>query len=90
VPIRDRTAQTQWAADTDVGVLDEYLITLGVRWRMLCRLGLAYSEELDEYEREVSKLWQRWRRGHSQPVPSYGTYLLNQTNIPESGYGNAV
>lgn len=47
--------QTRWQADTDVGVLDEYLLTLGTRWRMLRRLGMSYSEELDEYEREVSR-----------------------------------
>ena len=47
--------QSQWLADTDIGVLDEYLIQLGTRWRMLRRLGISYSEELDEYERQVSK-----------------------------------
>lgn len=84
-------AQTRWAADTDTGVLDEYLITLGVRWRMLRRLGLAYSEELDEYEREVSKaMASDGGAAILSLVPSYGTYLLGNQNIPESGYGNAV
>lgn len=49
------TYQNSWQADTDVGVLDEYLLQLGTRWRVLRRLGLSYSEELDEYERQVSK-----------------------------------
>lgn len=84
-------AQTRWEADTDVGVLDEYLITLGVRWRMLRRLGLAYSEELDEYEREVSKaMGSDGGAAILSLVPSYGTYLLGAQNIPESGFGNAV
>lgn len=47
--------QTAWAADSDTAILDEYLLTLGVRWRMLRRLGLAYNEELSEYESEVGK-----------------------------------
>lgn len=49
------TRQTSWQADTDLGVLDEYLITLGIRWRMMRRLGFSYAEELDEYDRQVSK-----------------------------------
>lgn len=47
--------QNQWQSDSDVGVVDEYLLQLGTRWRMLRRLGISYSEELDEYERQVSK-----------------------------------
>lgn len=47
--------QNQWQSDSDVGVVDEWLLQLGVRWRMLRRLGMSYSEELDEYERQVSK-----------------------------------
>lgn len=47
--------QNTWQNDSDVGVLDEYLIQLGTRWRALRRLGMSYSEELDEYERQVSK-----------------------------------
>lgn len=47
--------QSQWLADTDVGVLDEYLIRLGVKWRALDRLGLDYSSALDDYERGVAK-----------------------------------
>lgn len=47
--------QTQWLADTDLGVIDEYLIRLGVKYRALERLGMAYDSQLAEYEREVSK-----------------------------------
>lgn len=47
--------QNTWQNDSDVGVLDEYLIQIGTRWRVLRRLGMAYNEELDEYERQVSK-----------------------------------
>lgn len=45
------TPQTDWLADTDTCKLPEYLIELGVRWRMLKRFGYDYSTELDEYER---------------------------------------
>ena len=48
-------SQSDWLADTDTSLLDEDLIELGVTWRMLSRLGMAYAEERDEYEREVDK-----------------------------------
>lgn len=47
--------QTSWLADSDIGILDEYLIQLGTEYRALNRLGLAFAEELNEYEREVAK-----------------------------------
>jgi hypothetical protein len=48
-------AQNAWAADSDTGILDEYLIKLGLRWRVLRRLGMSYADELDEYERALAK-----------------------------------
>lgn len=47
------TAQTSWAADTDVARLDEDLIEMGVMWRFLRSLGLSYLDEKDEYEDAV-------------------------------------
>jgi hypothetical protein len=51
----DGTLSADWTADTDTSILSEFLIELGTRWRMLRRLGLAYDDERDEYEREVDK-----------------------------------
>ena len=36
-------------------IFDEYLVKLGILWRWLKRSGLDYSEEFDEYERELRK-----------------------------------
>lgn len=47
--------QNSWQSDSDVGVLDEYILQLGTVWRVLKRLGLAYADERDEYERQRSK-----------------------------------
>lgn len=47
--------QNQWLANDDTGILDEYLIRLGTKWRCLDRLGMDYSSALDEYERECGK-----------------------------------
>lgn len=81
--------QTTWQADTDTGIVDEYLIELGLRWRMLRRFGFSYSEEKDEYDGEVSKAL-----AHDggaavlslvQDVNSL--QLLGPWNIPETGFG---
>lgn len=47
------TGQSAWAADTDVGRLDEELMKLGLRWRWLKLKGLEYSEDFNTYERRV-------------------------------------
>lgn len=81
--------QTTWAADTDVGIVDEDLLFLGIRWRMMRRLGMSYEEERMEYEREVA---QAWSRDGGAPVLSLvgrrEYHLLGPENIPETGYGS--
>lgn len=49
------TLQTKWLADTDVGILDEYLLYLGTKWRFLERLGVAYDAALADYENQADK-----------------------------------
>lgn len=85
----DGVAQTQWLADTDIGVIDEYLIQLATRWRVLRRLGLSYNEELDECEREVNKaLASDGGAAILDLAPSDSLTLIGPWNIPETGYGN--
>lgn len=49
------TDQAAWAADTDVGILDEELMTLGVVWRWQRAKGLDYAESFNTYERQVAQ-----------------------------------
>lgn len=78
--------QSAWVADTDVGIdaQMEYLIGLNVTWRLLRRLGLSYSEELDEYEREVDKA-QAHDGGSAilNMTPGCDTFLLGPWNVQE-------
>lgn len=48
------TGQAAWAADTDVGVLDEELMTLGIEWRFKAAKGFDYSELFRTYELSVA------------------------------------
>jgi nucleoside-diphosphate-sugar epimerase len=45
----------QITANTDIPVFDEYLVKLGIIWRFNKRTGLDYTEEYNEYERELNK-----------------------------------
>ena len=85
------TRQTQWEADTDLGVLDEYLIALGVRWRTLRRLGFDYSDERDEYDRKVAKA--KSADGGAAILdltPNNQLTLIGPWNLPETGFGQGL
>ncbi len=85
------TKQTTWEADTDIGILDEYLIQLGVRWRMLRRLGFSYMEERDEYDREVQKAMAKdGGQAILDLTPNDQLSLIGPWNLPETGYGNVI
>lgn len=76
--------QTQWLADTDYSVVDPYLVQLDFTWRLLRRFGLAYNEELAEYEREVDKA--AARDGSTMLLsltPTFGIGLLSPYNIQD-------
>jgi hypothetical protein len=45
--------KTAWSADTDVGLLDEDLMMLGVMWRWKKANGLDYGEDFNTYEDAV-------------------------------------
>lgn len=47
--------QAAWAADTDTGILDEELMTLGIIWRFRAKKGLDYAEDMNNYEYEAVK-----------------------------------
>lgn len=49
------TGQSAWAADTDVGVLDEYIMGLGVIVRWKAAKGLDFSADLGKYETQVEQ-----------------------------------
>ena len=46
--------QSAWTADTDVGILDENLMELGVVWRFKKKNGLDYSEDFRIYEQKLA------------------------------------
>lgn len=83
------TAQTAFAADTDLYVWDQNYLTLGIKWRFLRAKGFDYAEEKKLYDDALQQ--QLARSGGSRDVPlnaSAGRLrLLNGNNIPDSGFG---
>lgn len=47
--------QATWAADSDTGLIPEFLMSLGLTWRWLRAKGMDYAEDMATYEREVEK-----------------------------------
>lgn len=76
------TGQSVWTADTDVGVLDEELFELGLIWRHLNRMGMAYAEEKSEYQRVMAT-------AIAQILPkkvSTNGYLTTPHNLPDANF----
>jgi len=48
------TQQDSWVDDTDVGILDENLMEMGVVWRFKKKNGLDYSEDYRVYEQKLA------------------------------------
>lgn len=82
------TGQATWQADTDVGIVDEDLIFLGTRWRMMRRLGMSYEEEKAEYDNELDQAISR--DGGAPMLKLYGRdryRLIGPDNVPDTGFG---
>lgn len=78
--------QPAFVADTDTALLDEELMTLGLRWRWLKAKGLDYGEEMATYERR--KETRQARDGGSTaislaPQPADPS----RANLPDGNFG---
>lgn len=84
------TLQTAWAADTDNYCLDDQALILGIKYRYLRSKRLSYDEEKRDYDLLSERLMAR--DGGSRSIPlnasSSGIRLLNQSNVPDTGFGS--
>lgn len=80
------TAQNKFQADTDLGRLDEELITQGVVWRFKKAKGLDWEEDFKEYVGVLRK--QKARDGGSGTLSFGGTQVHSVgINVPDKDYG---
>ena len=72
--------------DTDVSLLPETLLVLGVRWRYKKDKGLVYDQDYITYQHEVKKAISR---NGGAPNLSLGSpsISLGLPNVPEIGFG---
>ncbi|CAB4141056.1 hypothetical protein UFOVP413_23 [uncultured Caudovirales phage] len=83
------TLRNKWGQDSDVPLLDENLISMGVVWRFKESKGLPYATQVAEYENERR---QAMGRDGSAPIldmnPSryLDTSLLGNQNIKEGSW----
>jgi len=83
------TAQQAWAADTDEGLLNESLMTLGIRWRWLKAKGLEYAEDFATYERRVTDAMARDGGNETLSLESRDRdYRQAGIIVPITGYGS--
>lgn len=82
------TGQDAWADDTDVGRLDEDLMTLGIIWRWQAAKKLQYAENYAEYERRVTDAISR---DGTKPIGRLGGGVAEFAPgifVPQTGYGS--
>jgi hypothetical protein len=82
--------QSSWQSDSDVYKLDEYLVELDLKWRLLRRLGMSYSEEYEEARTQIDLAKAR-NNGGARNISTTGPVpiqLINTNNIPETGMGS--
>ncbi len=60
-----------WHADTDVGLLPENVMVLGIIWRYKKTKGLDYAEDMATYEREVERACTRDRGANALKLRKY-------------------
>lgn len=84
------TANAVFTADTDNYLLDDDVLTLGIKWRWKQAKGLDYSKE--EYDYMTLADATLARDGGMRNVPlnasASGIRLLNEQNVPDTGYGS--
>ena len=84
------TAQTTWLADTDYYTLNDDSFIMGLKWRWKAAKGLDYTQEKEDYDMLKERL--QASNGANRDLPmnaqASGIRLLNDQNVPDTGYGS--
>ena len=76
------TPKSAFTADTDLVVFPEYLVELGLKYKLKAGEGLPSVNEMQEYEAEFARYV-----GYETPKRTLGRNYYNPTNLPDTGYG---
>lgn len=81
--------QADFLLDTDQSLLDDDVIIMGLKWRYKQRAGLDYTQEKDDYDKLLGSVMARDGGMRDLPLNASGggIRLLNNTNVPDTGFG---
>jgi hypothetical protein len=80
------TGQSAYAADTDVSLISEDLIGLGVRWRFKKEKGFDYGEDFASYERMVGIAMGNDGGKGALDFTGGSTWPIPLANLPEGNF----
>lgn len=83
IDAKTQEPKSQLSANTDIPIFDPYLVKLGIVWRWNKRSGMDYSEEYNEYMRELDKSYAETRAATT-------INLANNLDIFDEVYGGAI
>lgn len=81
----DSSTTTDWASDNDTSLLDEELLTMGLKWRFLQAKGMPFEPEYKEYESIKEALLSD---NGGKGAIYLGPPRFKMTNLPDQGYGS--
>ncbi|MGD9650608.1 MAG: hypothetical protein AB7G80_04980 [Dongiaceae bacterium] len=81
------TTNNNLTNDSDLPLLSEDLLTLGLVWRFLAAKGLSYQQAQLDYEREVAQAIARDGGAAKLRLDNRSTPLLGSPQLPETGFG---
>ena len=76
------TYKAAFTADTDITVFPEYLLELGLEYRLKAGEGLPSVIEKEEFETELDR-----NISYETPKRNLGRQYIRRTNLPDAGYG---
>lgn len=82
------TGQSEWAADDDVGRLDEKLMAQGIIWRWKQIKGFDYAEDYSKYEIRVTDAMARDATKSTLRLDGGITDFTPGIFVPQTGYGS--
>lgn len=84
------TPKPRFSADGDYYILDDNCMELGLKWRFLAAKRFDYDEERDVYEKACQRAMSSNGANRNLPLnaQSSGQRLLNEQNIPDTGFGS--
>lgn len=82
-------ARSTWMADTDYYTLDDDCFILGLKWRWLAAKKMDFEQEYESYQRACDRVAARNAAQRDLPLnaTASGMRLLNNNNVPDTGYG---